>query len=176
MGYVSLNLGRISVWYYIIAFILLCGILYVTRKLSIALLAPYMFLILAATTLVRSSSPTAQYAFNPFASYRRAFASSDMWWEVFCNVMMAVPIGFLLPAAIDQIKGNTKFRKKLLITLLIGTCFSVGIEALQFFLHRGYSETDDVISSLIGLLIGFAVYSLLRLIILWISSWVRKET
>ena len=158
MGYITLNLRGIPFWYYAIAVGLLLGIFFITKKIPLAVLITYMFLILVATTLARSASPTVQYEYLPFASYKRAASSRDMWWQVVCNVGMSVPIGVLMPVVLREKNSNGK---KLLITLLAGIAFSVFIEALQFALHRGYSETDDVISSVIGLLIGFIMYFLM---------------
>jgi glycopeptide antibiotics resistance protein len=39
--------------------------------------------------------------------------------------------------------------------LLIGCGISVTIEALQFFLMRGFSELDDVMHNTVGCLIGW---------------------
>ena len=169
MGYVILNLSGIPFWYYAIAMFLLVSIFLITRKISISLLITYMFIVLAATTLARSASSTVRYNFTPFTSYKRAALNRDMWWQIVCNVGMSVPIGFL---AASTLKKTTTSGKKLFITLVIGTLFSIVIEALQFILHRGYSETDDVISSIIGLITGFAVYVLMRQIF---KIWVRKE-
>ena len=166
MGYVVLNLSRISFWYYVIALFLLLSAFFIIKKISISLLIPYMFLVLVATTLARNVYPTMQYDFTPFASYKQATMSRDMWWQVVCNVGMSVPIGILLPLIIKEATSNGK---KLLITLVIGTAFSVSIETLQYFLHRGYCETDDVISSVIGLTIGFAIYFLFKVIIKFVG-------
>ena len=169
MGYVILNLSKIPLWHYAIAVVLLVSIFLFTKKISISLVIPYMLLVLAATTLARSSYSIIQYDFTPFASYKRAALSRDIWWQVACNVGMSIPIGILLPFTIKNVSSSGK---KLLITLAIGTTFSVYIEILQFILHRGYSETDDVISSVIGLIVGFVIYSLFKVII---KTWVRKE-
>ena len=170
MGYVTLNLKGIPFWYYAIAVGLFLGIFFIIKKIPISLLITYMFLILVATTLARGAYPETGYDFTPLASYRRAASSRDMWWQVVCNVGMSVPIGVLLPIAL---KKSNRDGKKLLITLAIGTAFSVSIEVLQFVLHRGYSETDDVISSVIGVIIGFIIYILMRQIIKLLIS--RKK-
>ena len=159
MGYVILNLRGIPFWYYAIAVGILLGIFFITKKIPISLLITYMFLILVATTLARSAHPSVGYDFRPFASYKRAVLSRDMWWQVVCNVGMSIPIGVMMPVSLMKKNSNGK---KLLITLLVGTAFSVFIEALQFVLHRGYSETDDVISSVIGIIIGFIMYAFMK--------------
>lgn len=70
--------------------------------------------------------------------------------EILVNIIMMLPIGALLPAALG--KG------KLLWTVLIGGAHSVAIELLQLILHRGLCELDDVFHNIIGILIGFYVY------------------
>ena len=167
MGYVYV-IVRISPVYYIVTVVLFISIWMVTKNVACSLLSAYCFMIIAATVLSRDINSVVQYDFKPFVSYKDAFSNRDTWWQIACNVGMAVPIGLLLPVSMNK---SSKCGKRLLITLVVGISFSIFIEALQFILHRGYSETDDVISSLIGLLIGFIIYGLIDEII----SWVRKN-
>ena len=45
-----------------------------------------------------------------------------------------------------------------LYALLLGACISISIETLQFFLHRGFAELDDVLHNTLGCLIGWLLY------------------
>lgn len=42
-----------------------------------------------------------------------------------------------------------------LITLAVGMGISVSIEAMQYFFHRGFAETDDVMHNTIGCILGY---------------------
>jgi len=64
-------------------------------------------------------------------------------------------VGLLLGCAFDGIKWWK--------VLLIGLFLSVGIEALQFFLKKGFPEVDDVIHNTLGCMIGYGVYSIAKL-------------
>ena len=72
------------------------------------------------------------------------------------NVVVFIPVGLLLSIAFKQV---TWWK-----ALLIGCCISVTIEALQFFLMRGFSELDDVMHNTLGCLIGFGFMIILRII------------
>ena len=44
-----------------------------------------------------------------------------------------------------------------LMVAIIGCGISVTIEALQFFLHRGFSEVDDVMHNTLGCILGYLI-------------------
>ena len=83
----------------------------------------------------------------PFWSYKKAIASHALRKEILANILMFVPVGALLPLTVKR-------------PILIGIGFSVFIEMMQLFTHRGLCETDDVISNTIGLLLGFGLYKI----------------
>lgn len=70
------------------------------------------------------------------------------------NVVVFVPVGILLGAGF---RSMTWWK-----VLMIGGGVSVSIEAMQFFLKRGFSEVDDVMHNTLGCLIGYGIYSLTR--------------
>ncbi len=71
------------------------------------------------------------------------------------NVIVFIPIGMILGSLL-RVKGSW------LIALLIGCSVSVTIEAMQYFLHRGFAETDDVMHNTVGCVIGYGIYKLVR--------------
>lgn len=79
--------------------------------------------------------------------------SDFTWFQVRANILMFVPVGFLLPLVIKK------------RALLYGVCFSAFIEILQYITHRGTCEIDDVISNTIGLIIGYMVIKLIQLLV-----------
>ena len=41
------------------------------------------------------------------------------------------------------------------MALMIGMGISVSIEAMQYFFHRGFAETDDVMHNTLGCILGY---------------------
>jgi glycopeptide antibiotics resistance protein len=71
-------------------------------------------------------------------------------------VVVFIPVGFLLGIAFKQMTWCK--------ALLMGCGISVTIEALQLFLHRGFTETDDVMHNTFGCLIGYGIMTILRIL------------
>lgn len=71
--------------------------------------------------------------------------------QLVMNVLMLVPLGFLLPAVWPGLRGWWK--TGLCVLLLI-----VGIETLQYFIGRS-CDVDDVIMNTIGGLIGWGLFA-----------------
>lgn len=121
------------------------------RYSAILLLVEYVFLIFCSTVIFRATGETRQYDFHPFWSYSRP----DLLVENIMNVIVFIPIGMILGSLL-RVKGSW------LIALLIGCSVSVTIEAMQYFLHRGFAETDDVMHNTVGCVIGYGIYKLVR--------------
>lgn len=47
--------------------------------------------------------------------------------------------------------------------MMVGMGISLSIEVMQYFFHRGFAETDDVMHNTTGCLIGYGIYWLTRL-------------
>jgi len=123
-------------------------------RYSVALLLmEYVFVLFCSTVIFRTTGETRQYDFHPFWSYDRP----DLLVENIMNVVVFIPIGFILGSWF-------KVRGAWWIALLIGCGISVTIETLQFFLMRGFSEVDDVMHNTVGCLMGYGIFTILRLI------------
>ena len=94
-----------------------------------------------------------QLDLTPFWSYAR-FDQADIRWQVYMNVFLFIPFGFMLPWA------SERFRK-LWKVLLIAAIFSALAEAAQYFLRIGLCETDDVIHNTLGAALGYGYWRLL---------------
>ena len=118
-------------------------------RYSVALLLiEYIFLIFCSTVFFRTTSELRKSDFQPFWSYKAIQdGREDLLAENIMNVVVFIPVGLLLSIAFKQV---TWWK-----ALLIGCCISVTIEALQFFLMRGFSELDDVMHNTVGCLIGW---------------------
>ena len=76
---------------------------------------------------------------------------------------MLMPVGLLAPMLFER-REKTK-------TLLLGIGISLSIEILQFVMHRGLAETDDIMSNTLGVLIGIGIYSSVKFVI---SCFVKR--
>ena len=136
------------------------------RRIALSLLIPYLFLTIVATVFTRSPSAEAQIMLEPFRTYRQYYTDDFTWFEIRANVLLFIPIGFLLPMVI---------KKPVWLSPIIGIGISVIIELIQLLTHRGLCETDDVISNTIGFLIGFAAFWLIKGIVLLIKHLISKK-
>lgn len=136
------------------------------RRIALSLLIPYLFLTLVATVITRSPTAEVRIVLEPFRTYRQYYTDEFTWFEIRANVLLFIPIGFLLPMVI---------KKPIWLPLIIGIGISVIIELIQLITHRGLCETDDVISNTIGLMIGFAAFWLIKGIVLLIRHLISKN-
>ena len=133
----------------------------IIRRISLSLLIPYIFMVLVATIIVRTPSEEPSILLTPFRAFKEA-QTSDFWdFEVRANILLFIPVGFLLSMTINRINGYP---------LLLGVLFSITIEIVQYFTHRGVCETDDVIANSIGLLMGYVLFLLFKAIELLIKK------
>ena len=121
----------------------------IVQRISLSLLIPYIFMIIVATIIVRSPVAERGVVLAPFVSFKDAL-TNDFWdFEIKANILMFIPFGFLLSMAINRLNG---------IPILVGFLFSIMIEVVQYFTHRGVFETDDIITNFMGILIGFIIF------------------
>lgn len=120
------------------------------RYAIVLALIDYLFLLYCGTVLFRKTKEIREYDYHPFWSYRAMETSLDfMMAEIIMNVVLFVPVGFLLGIVSDKIKWW--------IALFIGSAISFGIEFLQLVLVKGFSEVDDVIHNTIGFVWGYII-------------------
>lgn len=128
------------------------------RYSAALLLIEYIFLLFCSTVIFRPTGEARQYDFHPFWSYKAIQdGREDLLAENIMNVVAFVPVGLLLGIAFKQM---TWWK-----VLLIGCSISVTIEALQFFLMRGFSEVDDVMHNTLGCMIGWLMVKCLGIMV-----------
>ena len=123
----------------------------------------YIIAVLTVTLFVRAYGVGARTMLNPLIKYNalgKEFAKNGwkcfltqkgFFTEIFLNILLFVPLGFLVPI---QSEG---FRKSWKI-LLLGLGFSMFIECAQFVLHMGCFDTADLIHNTAGAGIGYFVW------------------
>ncbi|MBR3298787.1 MAG: VanZ family protein [Clostridia bacterium] len=121
-------------------------------RLAIVLL----FILFIAFETVIGRPPLRRYrpTFTPFASYAN-LQKKTIQRQILCNIMVFVPLGFLLNWG-----TGLSFLKTVLLCLLI----SLSIEFTQLMLKVGYCETDDLIHNTLGSIIGYWYFELLAYI------------
>lgn len=68
--------------------------------------------------------------------------------NIILNVFLFVPLGYLLPRALQK-------TDKWWIVLLAGLVLSLTVEVLQLMLHRGWFDMDDLFHNALGAVIGW---------------------
>ena len=73
------------------------------------------------------------------------------------NVLLFIPYGFLCGWNFDWAKNGLK-------CTLFGAVTSLGIECLQLVTGRGYFQIDDILTNILGTVLGWLVFWLLSVI------------
>ena len=131
------------------------------RKIVGLLLVEYVFLIYFSTVFCRKvADGITGHNYTLFWSYEAIKnGREDLAAENIMNVVVFVPVGLL---AALVMYNKLKLFKAGLFTVAFGLFISASIEALQFFLERGFSELDDVFHNTIGCLIGFMIVAIIE--------------
>lgn len=125
------------------------------RLLAFQALIACVTLILCSTVFFREMQINCKYDLRPFWSYKAILNGKEsLVTENIMNIVMFMPVGFLLRVAFMKIRWKS--------VLLIGLILSIGIEMLQFVYSKGFTEVDDVMHNTLGCVIGYGVYVLAR--------------
>lgn len=97
--------------------------------------------------------------FKPFIWLQETYLMGwkAMVTQVLLNILMFVPLGFLLPLTFPRFQSLRK-------TLLLLSVSSLAIEFLQYFIGRS-ADVDDLIMNSLGALGGWLIYRAFRSII-----------
>lgn len=90
--------------------------------------------------------------------YRGLFweVQNGMWNDIFLNILLFIPLGFLI--------GGWK-------GLIAGFILSVTIEIVQYISRLGYCELDDIFNNTIGTGIGAGLNELIRKSVMVLRKW-----
>lgn len=135
------------------------------KVLWAAVFGCYLFVVLSATLLDRSGYSMAGKVVPLFYSYREAWRSFSgiLWRNLALNILMFVPLGFLLPLGVRRLGRFWK-------TYLAGFLLTLLIELAQLTLSRGVVEMDDIFNNFLGTMIGYGFYAVVRGVILRVRS------
>lgn len=96
-------------------------------------------------------------------------AVTDWFFKnLFCNLIMFMPLGFLVPIKLDCKNNKTEKKNKIKIPrvfkiLLLGTLISIAVELIQYATALGQMDIDDVILNAVGTYLGYVCYMILSL-------------
>ncbi len=178
-----MNLGK---QYLILGFVLvlLLGVIFYIRYLRVfkrlpkrekkkgilglcwcAVLICYLVVVIGVTILSRSNAYRSGGIVSFFYSYKEAWISASVsaWRNIILNILMFVPLGFLLPIGIKRFEVFWK-------TYLVGFLLTVFIELIQLVFARGIFEVADIFNNLIGTMIGFGCYRIVMLVVTLIQN------
>lgn len=125
------------------------------QRISLSLLIPYIFMVIVATLIVRKPLDEPSIILTPFVSFKEAL-TNDFWeFEIRGNILLFVPIGFLLSMVMNRTK---------VLPIILGTSLSICIEIVQLLTRCGTCEVDDLISNFFGVLIGYIIYLPVRML------------
>ena len=130
------------------------------QLIAAILLSLYIVVLLYFTVVGRYSHEEYEYKINFLTSYRWLFKYSgeQVLWQLLINIVMLVPMGFLLPIIIHA-------KYKYLITMVLSLLMTLFIETMQLVSKCGSFEIDDVINNFIGAVLGMFLFVLLNRII-----------
>ena len=123
----------------------------------------YISLLYCSTLFFRVTKDVREYNFYPFWSYEKP----ELLVENAMNVLVFIPVGMMLGLVSQKTQKAQKrlWRTRITRIALItgaGLIISISIEAMQYFFHRGFAETDDVMHNTLGCLIGYGLYASIR--------------
>lgn len=125
------------------------------RLVSGLILVEYIVLLFSTTVFSRDYRESPKFNMTPFWSYTEIInGKQNLIPEILMNVVVFAPVGLFLGLTFRDLKRKS--------VLVVAVCISLSIEVLQFILHRGFSELDDVMHNTIGSLLGYGVYKLAR--------------
>ncbi len=127
----------------------------IIRQLSFIGLICSVFLILFATILfVPITFQPEQYILNltPFNWIGNIDGFQQIVVEKVPNIMLFIPLGYFIPIVFAS-------KRKLYQTVLISFSITFSVEFFQFFIGRS-SDIDDVITNLLGAVIGYGFFKI----------------
>jgi glycopeptide antibiotics resistance protein len=123
------------------------------RRLLWILLILWTFAVLQATVAGRETGNYEAFRMIPLHSYREVMDTGrgEILRSSFMNVLLFFPAGLLAGGLLCR--DNHVWARDLAFVVLIAL-FSTTIELLQFYLHLGNGEIDDILHNTLGAWLG----------------------
>lgn len=131
--------------------------LFLRQRINALCVIILVVFVMTVTIFIRSRGNGELYLV-PFSSLERALHSHDIYKQIALNVLLFVPLGVVLPFALESTK------RPVINSVCFLLMFSLMIETIQFALSIGCAEIDDVICNCLGGLIGLITYPVVNLL------------
>lgn len=133
-------------------------------KMALGIILFIYIIIVMGATIGDRTTINESVNLHLFSSYIEAYNSFSLsqWRNIILNILMFVPLGFILPLLFKKCE-------RWYITYSIGLGATLFIEALQYISKRGVFELDDIVNNALGCIIGYGVIMLIK------SIFRRKE-
>lgn len=143
-----IRLSTLISYFPVIVLIVALGICFLLvllpNKAKLVVFIVYQLFILAVT-LLRKQSDCGK-SLELFWSYQHFFVNKVYRLEILNNIWLFVPLG----------TGLYK-RSGAMRVFLYGACLSILIEGMQYVFNLGFFEWDDIISNIVGTIIGYYI-------------------
>lgn len=84
------------------------------------------------------------------------------------NVLLFIPIGVLLPM-------SWKRCQNVWWSFLAGGVLSAMIEGIQYVTKRGFVQLEDIVTNVMGTLIGFLLFSVIKLVYILVVRYISNK-
>ena len=120
--------------------------------MAVCVIMLFLGVVFASTVFTRRPEAAASYRLDLFWSWKKVFLEGNrgLLLENILNVILFLPLGFLLPAARGRRLGVGW-------ACFCGLMVSAAIEVCQLVLRRGLFEWDDMVHNSLGCIFGCAL-------------------
>ena len=160
-NFISYACGVAPQWFYVTLLLIFCVVaIWIfsvknvirikLRRLLGVMYVEYLLLLLCSTIIFRDRA-TCSIGLEFVPLWNLAYISqTETQLELLLNILMFVPVGFC----------SSVFLKHPVATkiILLSMTLSCTIELSQYFLEKGFCETNDVINNTLGGMIGYLIY------------------
>lgn len=129
-----------------------------SKRVNKVLILLYCLAIIYFTLLYRESGFT-KTNFDLFSNYKRFFANDEIRSSILKNIWLFIPLGSILFSIYPQ-------RKAILFPALL----SFMIEIIQYITNTGWYDIDDVISNVLGSILGFVLCKVITELMLFYTK------
>lgn len=123
-----------------------------SQFIAVFCISIYMGFLASSMIFLRPATAEPRYKLALFWSWKRALdGDMPLLREIIMNVVIMIPIGFVMPIIFPH------SRHIILVSLVLGILLSSTIEVIQLVGHLGLFEWDDILGNSMGCLIGCTI-------------------
>lgn len=113
----------------------------------------YILVILYITVFSRTPGKVTDFNYEIFWSYKLALHNTGYLSQIILNIMMFMPLGIIWAGMVENYRCVFY-----LLIIFLGGALSCCAEYMQYYLQCGFSEIDDVISNVLGVILGILTW------------------